>query len=301
MAFTPLAASETVKVAPTVEIGFLEDWPDSSPSESDLDSAASYTAQVRLAFKCTDGKWSAFKHDFKTSDALATAHTFFEGERSWTAVLHNEKVGEVASRPPERYAYYAQIGMHTIDAGAQLPDAGPRTEQFMGWAFFKVRRPLVLVSKPFFQEPQGWTPETFGGAVPERLVELFAESAEIYRTDGQGWKLVPFREVCKPTDLEVCRAYRSRDGKSLVGIRFQGKCAVFESPYCADRAIHWYGTKTDGQTTFLGAEMDLIDMGDFDDNSQSEFVFWHDSYNRNGYVLVWNGFKEKTSFLWSYH
>ena len=286
-------AAGTDEASNEAEIGILEDWPSSEWSRDDPSLAETYVPQVRLAFRFTEGKWLAFRQDFKDSEALATAHTYFAGTRKWTAVLHGEKKGALVSAPTTQYSCYDQIGVHTIAEGQDIPDAGPRTEQYSGWPGYRVKRPLVLVSGPFFKDPEGWTAASATRRVPKRVARLFVESIQGSEDDEQEMP-APLSQLIRRRDLGVRTVYRSREGMSLLGVQYQEAGTVFDRLDDADLSLHWYGVGADGDVTFLGSEMELLDIGDFNGDGVSELVFWYDSYNRNGYILVWDDFRSGT-------
>jgi hypothetical protein len=57
----------------------------------------------------------------------------------------------------------------------------------------------------------------------------------------------------------------------------------------------------DGQTTFLGNGMQLVDAGDYDNDGKSELVFAIDRANEGGYELYYDDFKRHAVFQFSYH
>jgi hypothetical protein len=56
-----------------------------------------------------------------------------------------------------------------------------------------------------------------------------------------------------------------------------------------------------GTITFLGAELKLLDAGDYDGEGRSAVIFKLQSYDKDGYVLFYDGFRRKASFTWIYH
>ena len=65
--------------------------------------------------------------------------------------------------------------------------------------------------------------------------------------------------------------------------------------------MHWFGHYGEDPLQFLGSEMTLLDTGDYDGDGYSEFVFWVNGYNENGYRIVFGRLQETATFVWHYH
>jgi len=63
---------------------------------------------------------------------------------------------------------------------------------------------------------------------------------------------------------------------------------------------YWYYV-TKSEFRFIGTNLELVDAGDYDNNGQSEVLFWKSDYNRDGYVLFYDGFKKSVVKSWSYN
>jgi hypothetical protein len=55
------------------------------------------------------------------------------------------------------------------------------------------------------------------------------------------------------------------------------------------------------QVRFLSSNMWLVDAGDYDNDGKSELVFSIDDYNRGGYKLFYDDFKQEAVFEFNYH
>jgi hypothetical protein len=55
------------------------------------------------------------------------------------------------------------------------------------------------------------------------------------------------------------------------------------------------------EVKYLHDEMILMDYGDFDNDNQDEYIFWHARFNHDSYLLYYNNFDNLTEFEWSYH
>jgi hypothetical protein len=63
---------------------------------------------------------------------------------------------------------------------------------------------------------------------------------------------------------------------------------------------HWF-LLHDAQADLIGTGMELVDAGDYDGDGRSEVLFWKSGYNRDGYLLVFDGLRQKAEYTWSYH
>lgn len=49
---------------------------------------------------------------------------------------------------------------------------------------------------------------------------------------------------------------------------------------------------------FLGSGMILVDAGDYDADGESELLFWHHSFEFDGYELIYNRLTQETAYFW---
>jgi len=62
----------------------------------------------------------------------------------------------------------------------------------------------------------------------------------------------------------------------------------------------WFYLKG-GEVSYIGSNMLLVDVGDYDQDGHEEAVFKIQRYNNDGYTLHYDGFKQKVEFSWAYH
>jgi len=128
--------------------------------------------------------------------------------------------------------------------------------------------------------------------------------------DPRGFCLIDKRPLplpYGPSDLEYSQVWRCRKGRFLLAVRFRerlletGKVRTIHGGD-AYHFVHWFIREgAEGDIRFLGSAMALLDIGDYDDDGRSEFVFWLSLANYNGYRIFWDDFRSVASIDWSYH
>jgi len=116
---------------------------------------------------------------------------------------------------------------------------------------------------------------------------------------------------CGPEQVEIAEVLAYEPQFRLVSVRFQQKyhgCNEGAYDHCSSL---WYAVRSDGSIRPLdvsdhmsgGWAADLIPLaaGDFDGDSQNEYVFWLNAYNENGFVLFSRGFSQRAVFSYGYH
>ena len=62
---------------------------------------------------------------------------------------------------------------------------------------------------------------------------------------------------------------------------------------------YWY-VLINNTPVFLGSGLEFIECADYANTQTSQFIFRVSGYNRDGYRLFYNDFKNKVDFIWSY-
>lgn len=114
----------------------------------------------------------------------------------------------------------------------------------------------------------------------------------------------PNENAAKPwayldSNIRIVKVYSSALGWFVAAIRLDGyQCdGPPESPF----VNQWFAVSPAGAIRFLDEGMWLVDAGDYDNDGKSELVFSIDRYNRGGYELFYDDFKNKVKFEFSYH
>jgi hypothetical protein len=257
------------------------------------------TTRVRTVFTHKDGGWAAFKSDCGVPECLTAVTSEYPKEVAWFVGFDGHQVGYVVARTPQDFAYYAHIGLQDIVDG-QAPVIGKPSYEYGGFGGNEVHRPLVTVSKPYFDDPARWKRIAVTAELRKQALAILRSQVPQLCKEGPSEErpLVPLRYGAK--NLSV-RAHRSRDGRSILMINVEG--ALYCDGGAGDGSFdpHTFAIDKDGKARFLGAGLMLLDAGDYDHDGRSELVFALSLYNRGGYVLFSDNLKEQSQFVFGYH
>ena len=170
---------------------------------------------------------------------------------------------------------------------------------FGGWASLPEFRPLVLNSKPYYKDPEKWKPYKISKDERKKLYPLLRVSiGSVNAYKCEGYDNVPFNYGLK--DMIVNKAYRSKNSSILVSVGINDKARRCEGANQKHHDKYWFYIKGD-HVDSVGKDMDLVDAGDYDNDGNSEFIFWYSGYNKDGYILMYNNFKQEIRYTWGYH
>ncbi len=250
---------------------------------------------VRVLFAKVNGAW----RPLDSADALAT----LQPPSNWTVAFDGRSLGSVKTvdsglgRAAGRASSRDRVLLLAPPQSA--PAVANRAKVFGGWCEEPATRPLVVVSRPHFSDPARWRPFRLGQAYQERLFGDFKAAVAGVSicpagTDGP----VPFRFTS--ADLVSIRGYRDRTGRTLVALGFDPERHGCDGPPAPEWTPQWFLVVGE-KVRHLGAELSLVDAGDYDADGESEVLFWHSGYNRDGYSLFSENFTKRADYWWSYH
>ena len=293
-----------------------------------------YRPQVRLCFCWAHGNWIAYDQSFRDNlsyeQILGIRKQMLEARRRWVVVDHGGKIGEIQSSgllvgdQKEsllndswlRLFLSRSWAQPMYDIGWIQPVSGgnyfhPDVARSQKYAFFggiPTRRPLLLISKPFYRNPEKWSQtREHHSRVPPSILQVFKNApdkiiwpkgADVNVNDwidgGKNASKVFYRDE----DLEVRTIYRSASGDSLYAIGFRDSAPVEVEEFWPDE--FWLGWEKGSQPVYLGRIL-LLEIGDFNGDGKSEFIFMLHQENRDGYRIVWDGFARQATSDWRYH
>jgi len=257
------------------------------------------STKVRALFSRKSTGWAAYKSNCADPECLVAVAGEYPREVTWFVGLDGRQIGRVVARTPNAFSFYAHVGLQDIVDG-KAPAIGKPSYEYGGFGGHELHRPLVAVSKPYFNDPMLWKRAKITLEVRERgLALLKAKMPKLCREGPSDQKpLVPFRYGTK--DLGI-RAHRSSSGAWILTVN------VKDAYYCDGGGgdgsfdLQAFAVTAAGKSQFLGVGLMLVDAGDYDNDGQSELVFALSQYNRGGYVLFSANFTEQARFEFGYH
>ena len=230
---------------------------------------------------------------------------------SWTVAFDGRSLGQVTSkaipigsRPKEGRSEYLTAVQTIVTPASSIPSVGAPSEKYSPLATgpTKGRRPLVVVSKPYTSDPDGWRrlsqpPEAIASLVREAFRKGFPLA---YRCKEE--KIVQYNWKFPDTSLSFPVTYASNEGTFLVESNLNaGDCGYVDDPNDAGSSP-WFFVTADGHARRVGSFMSLLDAGDYDNEGRSKVIFiLEQPEDTEGFVLFDADMHKEASLLWVYH
>lgn len=248
---------------------------------------------VMPAFEKHETEWQATRH-------------FFPLEMKWTVAFDGKNLGQIESRASSVEADqinsdFSRAKQSILTPNDKVPVVGKRSPEFAGvsglFGLTAARRPLVLVSKPYYRDPDGW-----------KRTQLRDEIGKLVRAAFR--KQYPHVDRCK--DEEVAEhdwkfpdsaitfpyAYASDKNSFIASVKLDaGNCGWGGRPDDPTDAFvcQWFFVAGDRSVRRIGGFDVLLDAGDYDNDGRSELIFFSmRSENSDVYELFYDGFQRKT-------
>ncbi len=256
---------------------------------------------VRVLFYKESDEWKSFENEIENTK-------IYPSKVSWFIAFDGKQIGEFNSiSTPIKYKSYTwtypRDAYHKPEIN-DLPTIGKPDNTFSGWQGDIQPRPLVTVSKPFCHDAEQWKPFTPNKEIVKSITPKYKE----YLINGK------FLDSLKTEQVVLLKCYNSTNAGKL--IQFGAKKHFDEEEYIDNRV--WFYISVSGEIINLTDMIDkdyrnddfedddfsttvLVDAGDYDNDGKSEVLFWVERYNRDGYFLFYNNFKNMIDFTWSYH
>ena len=253
---------------------------------------------IRPAFQKSAVGWQAIP------PGAVTHHT------EWTVAFDGKSLGTIegeSSASPDAAESDTQCftSVQRIVSG-RAPNIGEASQKFAGLMAIgptKVRRPLVVVNKPFFLDPDGWKrTEQLSAGVKRAIREAFRREYPYVDRCGTEEEVIERDWKFPDSALEFSVMYASNKRSFLVETDLHaGMCGFVNDPN--DPLAHqWFFVAADGATRRIGGFMTLIDAGDYDHDGKSELVFFlSQPEDTDGFVLFDGDLREQARLTWHYH
>jgi hypothetical protein len=232
---------------------------------------------------------------------------------TWTIAFDGKKLGEVESEPSPQVASEKVTGptnIHSIlTPAAQVPSIGKPQGRFNGNFGNPVRRPLVVVSRPYFSDPDHWTAKE---PSPRAMAEVRASFRKTLRhlrqCDASGEALKDDWKI-PDSEIIVSKSYGSRKREFVIETKVLHNRCLFNvdgDDFQSLGGNQLFYVPLDHQAVFLGLQWEMLDAGDYDGDGKSEVIFYiaegkDVDVEREGYVLFYDDFRRNARFVWENH
>jgi len=296
-----LAKKRSESASPTsaendVYVGILDD------AREDLRTEKTDAIERRLvmpAFEKHNGEWQPIKH-------------FPLRSLKWTIAFDGRNLGEVESQTSSGEADQinsdsSRAKQALVTAADKVPTVGKRSKEFTGvsslFGLSSVRRPLVLVSKPYYCDPDGWKRTQLGEEISKLVREAFrrqyphVDRCKDEQIAEHDWKF-------PDSALTLPYAYASNKNSFIVAVSLDaGNCGWGGHPEDPTDAFvyQWFLVADDRSVRRIGGFQVLVDAGDYDNDGHSELIFFSTrSENSDAYDLLYDGFQKKVELVIGY-
>lgn len=230
---------------------------------------------------------------------------------NWTVAFHGKNIGRLkseaipsTSRPNQGHTEYLTAVQAIVTPSIAVPSVGVPSEKYspMGMGPTKGRRPLVVVSKPYTSDPDGWKRLSRPPDAVEALVRAAFRRAFPHTFRCRDEKIVQHNWKFPNSSLKLPTIYASNKGTFLVETSLDaGNCGYVDDPD-DQGSSPWFFVMADGQSRRIGAFMSLLDAGDYDSDGRSELIFiLNQPEDTDGFVLFDADLNKQASLLWTYH
>jgi len=250
----------------------------------------------------------------KTGTEWQSISSFSPLEMKWTISFNGKNLGEIETGADTKEGSADQLNspdsrakQFILTRAANVLVVGKPSQKFTGASSLvglkAVRRPLVVVSKPYYRDPDGW-----------RRVQLPEKVAALVRVGFR--KQYPQVDRCEreaiaernwkypDSALTLPAAYASNKNSFLVAAKLNaGNCGWGGRP---DDPLdswvrQWFLVAPDGGVHRVGGFEELLDAGDYDNDGSSEIIFFSTrSEHSDAYDLLYDGLRKKATLVIGY-
>jgi hypothetical protein len=275
-------------------LGILEDVPGVYAGEPNSHA-------VRVVFERNGKGWRALPSVCPDEACLKALPSSYPREVMWTVTFDGRNLGRITAKTPKEFKFYSHVGLQDITSRDSVPIVGKRSPEYGGFTDQSVYRPLVTNAESYFKDPEVWKPAQSKAELIRVLRQKFHQSfSKLCKTsEHDETKLIPL--AYRDEDIKIVKAYASKSGWSLARLHLEGATECDDVEAGSGMDDPWFVVDPERAVAYLDKGMWLVDVGDYDNDGNSELVFSISRYNRGGYELFYDHFKKKAKFEYSYH
>jgi len=242
----------------------------------------------------------------KSSSEWKSVTHFTLRDVKWTIAFDGKNLGQVESQAlsvedaDQINSKFSRAKQSILTPTAEVPTVGNPSHRFTGvtalFGLATVRRPLVVVSKPYYRDPDGWKrtqlPEEIARLVREGFRRQYphVDRCKDEKIVERNWKF-PDSALTLPT------AYGSSKNSFLVAVSLNaGDCGWGGRPDDPlDSFVHqWFFVAADRSARRIGGFDEFLDAGDYDNDGSAKVIFFSArSENSDAYDLLYDNFRKK--------
>jgi len=278
---------------------------------------------VRALFRQVGENWEPFPDECANTECLVSITSKYPAHVLWKISFEGRALGTVSAQTPADFAFYAHMGLQSIQRGQPIPAIGSPSVDYSGFQETPLHRPLMA---------------TAGPAAPARAHGRWrlqaADAAELDQVWAALRPLVPLIDDCRldsrgeyiPSngrsphrdELEIASTWVNRSGDAILDARIRPAAFANCDGPPGYRSEYWFyressgkiwplpgqgdGTPIAGASTNERAALTMpLDFVDILGNGQDVAIFLMSGYDAGGYALFFDGFRRVAHFTWIYH
>jgi len=259
------------------------------------------TPHVRVLFKKVGDRWASFPNVLDSDMGLEHVNDQYPDSVNWTVIFDGKSLGPLTSEKIKGVNAYCEVGVQHISRGQKAPRIKIGASDF---SYFldnpSFSRPLLLASRPYFQDPEKWKPAALTTGEKKKALEQFEKIMPTFEGyfSGEGEPLQTMNY--QDSDLRFKAAFKSKAGDLLVGLHIV-KDQVRLPLYSDAFEPRWFVLRENGKIQYLGVATQPMEAADLDQTGQSDWLFQNTGYDKDGYVLLYDGLTKAVTFSWIYH
>ncbi|WP_413942679.1 hypothetical protein [Bdellovibrio sp. HCB-162] len=222
----------------------------------------------------------------------------FDSLTEWNVAFDGKQIGKIKTKPGNS-SYDSQVDLQDIlGPKNKIPKVGKLTSEFATWSDYQVQRPLVTLFKGHASDPDKWRPAPLPNElISKARIEFKNKYTNVSKCKDEDSTFTPWKY--KDEDIKVYKRYMANSNWKLIALHLtDNKC---DGPPEEAYNQSWYAVSPSGEVTFLDSGLALVDAGDYDRDGKSEVIFQVSRYNRGGYILFYDKFKQREENIFGYH
>lgn len=158
------------------------------------------------------------------------------------------------------------------------------------WVSKKGIKPMLVLPIDRYTKVNNWAETTFSEEYKDLIINSF-------RNELKGLGLLPNEKM---TELTIVMVLKSKQNEYLFHAMIPENAITDYQEVISDKLHMWFFLQNKSVKA-IGTQLDMLSIGDFDNDGKDEALFRFFGYNRDGYILFFNGFKNSIQSIWAYH